>query len=369
MKRFLLLLAIAVITNSTAKAQKEKAEWYVQQYGELAIQEMLRSGVPASIKLAQGILESQSGESELAKKANNHFGIKCKPEWTGGKSYHDDDEKGECFRVYPSVQASYKDHSDFLRSRAHYGFLFLLNPLDYEAWAYGLKKAGYATAPNYPQRIIKIIRDYQLDRFSQLALDRRNSNNSADSAAYAVSTGNTALPSGMNSEKSTIKNGAVFSTTIRPTITATEPNAEEEPTVSVKETEKTKTPVTSGYPSGVFLINQCKVVYASEGTPLLVLANKYNITLSKLMDYNDLADIDILNRDQLIFLEKKQKKGVEDFHLVQEGETLYSIAQKEGIRLENILQYNNNTPSMTPVKGSKIYLKPITSNSNTSQKK
>jgi flagellum-specific peptidoglycan hydrolase FlgJ len=133
-------------------AQKQTAREYIEKYKANAIQEMIRSGVPASITLAQGVLETESGNSELVRKSNNHFGIKCHTGWEGDYDFHDDDEKGECFRVYPNAEASYRDHSDFLRSRAHYNFLFSLNPADYEAWAYGLKKAGYATSPTYPQK-------------------------------------------------------------------------------------------------------------------------------------------------------------------------------------------------------------------------
>ena len=120
----LVLIAVSV------KAQKEKGEAYINTYKDLAMAEMLRSGVPASITLAQGILESQYGESDLVKTSNNHFGIKCKTEWTGAKTYHDDDEKGECFRVYPTAADSYKDHSDFLKTRPNYAFLFNLDPTD-----------------------------------------------------------------------------------------------------------------------------------------------------------------------------------------------------------------------------------------------
>lgn len=168
-----IILAICLLVSLSVRAQKQSVEAYINTYKELAITEMLRTGVPASIKLAQGILESQSGESDLAKKSNNHFGIKCKTEWTGDKTYHDDDERGECFRVYPSVADSYKDHSDFLRSRPHYAFLFQLDPTDTEAWARGLKKAGYATSTTYPQRLLKVINDYQLQQYSLLALERQ----------------------------------------------------------------------------------------------------------------------------------------------------------------------------------------------------
>jgi flagellum-specific peptidoglycan hydrolase FlgJ len=139
---------------------------YIFLYKEIAIQEMKRCGIPASIKLAQGILESGFGNSNLAKKSNNHFGIKCKNEWKGKKVYHTDDLPNECFRKYDSVIESYIDHSDFLRNRKHYEFLFSLDPLDYKSWAYGLKKAGYATNPKYAENLIRIIEEYNLNQYS-----------------------------------------------------------------------------------------------------------------------------------------------------------------------------------------------------------
>src|ERR1700745_4131028 len=132
---------------------------YIDTYKAIAISEMKRTGVPAAIILAQGIHETQAGTSELVKKSNNHFGIKCKDDWTGSVVYHDDDERGECFRSYNTPLDSYKDHSDFLKNSARYSQLFKLDPMDYESWAYGLKRAGYATNPRYPQILIQLIKD------------------------------------------------------------------------------------------------------------------------------------------------------------------------------------------------------------------
>src|SRR3546814_726332 len=137
-------------------------EEYIRIYSSLAIEEMQRSGIPASITLAQGILESGNGNSRLARQANNHFGIKCTSDWKGGKTYKDDDRRNECFRVYRSARDSYHDHTEFLK-RQRYRFLFDLKPDDYKAWAHGLKKAGYATNPRYPQLLIGLIERYQSD--------------------------------------------------------------------------------------------------------------------------------------------------------------------------------------------------------------
>ncbi|HEX6915029.1 MAG TPA: glucosaminidase domain-containing protein, partial [Chitinophagaceae bacterium] len=172
-KIFAVLVFCLVVSGAFAQ---DKVEEYIRTYQELAIKEMLRTGVPAAITLAQGILESQSGESDLARKSNNHFGIKCKNDWTGATVYHDDDARGECFRSYDNAEQSYRDHSDFLKSRPHYTFLFSLDPTDFEGWAKGLKKAGYATSPTYADRLIGLIRRYNLQEYTLVALNRKKGN-------------------------------------------------------------------------------------------------------------------------------------------------------------------------------------------------
>src|SRR5215467_1623901 len=145
---------------------------YISRYKDLAISEMKRTGIPAAITLAQGIHETEAGTSDLVKRSNNHFGIKCKENWTGQSVSHDDDARGECFRKYAAPEESYRDHSDFLKSRPNYASLFKLDPTDYEAWAFGLKKAGYATNPKYAQVLIKLIRDYNLQDYTLIALGK-----------------------------------------------------------------------------------------------------------------------------------------------------------------------------------------------------
>ncbi len=143
---------------------KEKIQAYIERYAPIAQKEMQASGIPASITMAQGILESGMGYGRLAVEGNNHFGIKCHAEWEGQRIYHDDDEKGECFRVYKAAENSFKDHSEFLITRSRYAFLFELKATDYKAWAKGLKKAGYATDPQYPDKLISLIERFDLDQ-------------------------------------------------------------------------------------------------------------------------------------------------------------------------------------------------------------
>ena len=145
---------------------------YINNYKKLAMDEMNRTGIPASITLAQGIHETYAGKSELVLKSNNHFGIKCKDYWTGKKVYHDDDARGECFRKYDDPALSYRDHSDFLRAGERYAFLFKLDPEDYKGWAHGLKKAGYATNPKYAPILIKLIEDYNLEQYTEIAMGK-----------------------------------------------------------------------------------------------------------------------------------------------------------------------------------------------------
>lgn len=324
-----LLFLLAIFSTTLSFSQKEKAIAYVEKYKEIAISEMQRTGVPAAITLAQGILESKYGESDLSKESNNHFGIKCKLDWNGEKVYHDDDLRQECFRKYNTVEASYKDHSDFLKSRPHYSSLFSLNPTDFQAWAYGLKKAGYATERDYPEMLIKVINDYNLNQYTVIALNKAP--NSVDSSLTKTA-----------SEKITI------------TTTIVEDEKDELETVT-KTTDKKVT--VENYPKGLFSINGCKVIYASEGTSMLALAQQNNITLAKILEINDLDEVQILDKNQLIFLERKQKKGTTDFHIAVANESLHDIAQKEGVRMDMLVEYNSTHKKLNPLLGEKIYLR------------
>ena len=168
----LLTLGVSLLALSANGQDRLTREEYIQKYKSLAVEEMEVYGIPASITMAQALLESDNGNGRLAREGNNHFGIKCKSTWTGATISHDDDAKGECFRKYPSVEASFNDHSEFLDKSARYQDLFKLDPMDYKGWAYGLKQAGYATNPAYAELLIKIIEDnqlYHLDRGEEIA--------------------------------------------------------------------------------------------------------------------------------------------------------------------------------------------------------
>jgi LysM repeat protein len=363
MKQIALLILFAIST--TVHAQREKAEAYVAKYKDLAIAEMQRTGIPASITLAQGILESQFGESDLAKNANNHFGIKCKTEWTGPKTYHDDDLKQECFRVYPSAEESYKDHSNFLMTRDWYAFLFKLDATDDRGWAYGLKKAGYATEKDYPQRLLKLIDDYQLHQYSLPSLGSPTNNSNSTIVQANKNSKKQRIINQTEPESNTISEPVI----VKKSIEATEPEDKNETEVveNKKETIADNKNI-SPYPSNIFTINHSKVIYAEAGISLLSIANKYDIALSRLLEYNELSETDILTTDQLIFLEKKLKKGATDFHITNSNESLTLISQKEGVRLESILEYNKLKKEAVLHQGDKIYLRTTTTIANNSVK-
>jgi LysM repeat protein len=323
----LVYLLIALISLTTATAQNITIEEYVNTYKEIAIKEMIRTGVPASITLAQGIVETESGNSKLVKKSNNHFGIKCKETWTGPSVSHDDDAPGECFRKYENPEQSYVDHSDFLRTRKHYNFLFGLDPADYKAWAYGLKKAGYATNPAYPQMLIKYIEKYNLNDYSLIALGKKQS---AD---------------------------PIFAKNEQPVTIAVQQPAVQTPVQQSSDIvkEEIKKPVVN-YPTGEFKINEAKVVYATKGTAFLAIAQQHNVQLKWLFDFNDLKEAEVLEKDQLIFLQRKRRVGANQFHVVASGETLYDIAQAQGIRLDALMQLNQIPTNQQPAPGQQLYL-------------
>jgi LysM repeat protein len=357
----LVLLCCLVFALISVQAQKEKIEAYINSYKEMAMDEMLRTGVPASITLAQGILESQWGESELVKKSNNHFGIKCKTEWTGSKTYHDDDEKGECFRVYTTAEDSYRDHSDFLKQRPNYAFLFKLDPTDFDGWAKGLKKAGYATSPSYPQRLLKVINDYNLQQYSLTALARANNPapapaNTTVQTPVTTTVTTSVVKENTGSQAAQSLDQSITETAVKETIIVKEEPQPVTTTTQITVVTEVKVKKNSPYPAGIFSINHTKVIYALEGTSLLSLANQYDLPLSRLTEFNELAEMDILDTDRLLFLEKKPKKGATDFHTVAAGETLHDIAQLEGIRLENLLEYNHLSKNSTVTVGAKLYL-------------
>lgn len=345
----IMLTFLLLVSFRMPGSENERANSYIYQYKDLAITEMLRTGVPASITLAQGILETGSGQSDLANFAFNHFGIKCKDEWTGDKMYHDDDSKGECFRKYASVEDSYKDHSDFLKFRPHYAFLFKLDPTDYEGWAKGLKKAGYATNPQYAAKLIRIIVENNLQQYTLLAM---NAKQIRESELFVLET----KPTQVETRIATIKEKITVAPPVK--IEKQEVAIEKPVLVKTNNTVGINAPKKSTYPVGkVFTINETKVIFAEAGTSLFAVANKYNVAFKKLLEFNHMSETDILLSAQLIFIEKKPKKGAAEFHVMEPFETLLSVSQKVGVQLASLLEYNRLQNGMVPAVGEMIYLK------------
>lgn len=343
MRNVFIHIFFCLLIGNPVLAQRITAQEYIDTYKQLAMEEMVRTGVPAAIKLAQGIIETEAGNSVLVQKSNNHFGIKCKENWTGEKVAHDDDARGECFRKYPTPQDSYRDHSDFLRTRKHYHFLFDLDPTDYKAWAHGLKKAGYATNPQYPQMLIRYIEQYQLNEYSLLAMGKKkDAKDPENAAAQAVET---QTPTGGNATPvRQVENSAAQEQQKK--------NIEKPASEAV--TTATKAPQ---YPTGVFRINDTKVIYARQGSSLLAIAQQYQLPLQQLLDFNEMEEQDLLMQDQLIYLQRKRRTGAVELHIVQEGETLHVIAQLQAIRLEALMEYNFLLSTQQPANGEKLYLK------------
>ena len=368
-----LIIVCFLLGIQASHAQAESTVVYIEQYKKIAVQEMKRTGIPASITLAQGILESNSGESNLAKKFNNHFGIKCKSDWKGETTFQDDDTKQECFRVYPNAAASFKDHSDFLKNRPNYAPLFNLDPVDDSAWAYGLKKAGYATASDYPKKILKIIDDYELSQYNFPELDTVDADipvkkeitpvikdtvpvkikdtvpvkvaevvinkpvavdsvkTTTQAQIFAADTTHIALSkvNGINATSNTVANDM-------PKMKGLE--ISKDTVKQVLFTITTKKII--NYPKEKFKINSVPVLWVKAGSSFLQIAQLHKISLYKLFAFNDVEEADVATKDQLVFLAQKKKSGNKSVHMAKEGETLYDISQTEGIQLSYLKMYN-----------------------------
>lgn len=375
MKQKILIPFFILLTTITGWTQNNKTTLsYIEQYKAIAMKEMKRTGVPASITLAQAIVESNSGESNLAKNHNNHFGIKCKSDWTGAKAYQDDDAKQECFRAYDAAEQSFKDHSNFLKNRPNYVGLFLLDPVDDTAWAYGLKKAGYATATDYPKKLLKIIDDYELAQynFPELANEIET-----DSLTEVVDTpltktaSDTVISQPLVDSIKALSTDTIAKTVIQETkilnkpvgIEQTNANSYTTPlpikqlapaSIAIADTVKSvkkeipapeEKPIESiapiyNYPEGRFRINQVPVLLGKKDMSFVEIALQFNVPLYKLFEYNEIKEAILLDRDQLIFLAPKKKEGATSFHIVKYNTTLHEISQLEGVQLSQLKLYN-----------------------------
>ncbi|SEW30792.1 glucosaminidase domain-containing protein [Chitinophaga arvensicola] len=324
-RKFLLTVSFLIGLVTVLHAQNITTQQYIATYKNLAIEEMRRSGVPAAIKLAQGIVETQSGNGTLCLQSNNHFGIKCKNTWTGKTIKYDDDAAQECFRVYETARDSYRDHSDFLHANPRYSFLFQFDGDDYKSWAFGLKQAGYATNKTYPQQLIKVIEDYNLQQYTLIAMGKDPSDGGAatDKTQYAEVT-----------EKET----------------RTSPGRKNHNTTTTTK----QTP--GSFPKGIFEINGRKAVYVKAGTSLIQLADQRNMRLRKLVRFNDLENDNPPKKDMIVFLQKKSKRGSKEFHPVVNGETMHDVAQAEGVQLRWLRRRNKMNEGEEPAAGQRLTL-------------
>lgn len=321
MKRFLTVSAACILLLAAfflcLAADQGPQQQYIREYAALARSEMARTGVPASITLAQGLLESNAGRSALASKSNNHFGIKCHNDWKGKKTYADDDAKHECFRVYRNAEASFKDHSDFLRFQDRYKGLFELDPTDYRGWAKGLKKAGYATDPRYAEKLIKIIEDYDLS-----AYDRTD-----EGVEIAV-------PETPKEVESPVK------------VSAGQGGFQESVTVSLSRP--------------VYRQNGVNFVYALAGETYESIALSYNLFKKEILAFNDLAADRPLKPGEMVYIQRKKAqaaKGVDKYVAGPDGETMRDIAQRFGVREKSLRKMGGFAAGFEPSEGDTILLR------------
>jgi len=306
MKRYIstVIVCFLCISGAThARGQKyakvPSFEDYIRKYKDLAIQQQRDYKIPASITLAQGLLESAAGDSRLARLGNNHFGIKCKEEWRGGKMYHDDDAKNECFRTYASVEDSYLDHSLFLSKRKYYVSLFDLDLYDYKAWARGLQKCGYATDKSYGDKLIRIIETYELYKYDRAKLPER--------------------PPIIIDDVYDIK----YDVPERP--------------VENKSSSKYK-----NLRRHIYRVNGIHYVTVTEYDTYNSLVNDTHLKLKKLLKYNEITEDYPLREGDRIYLQSKQKYAAKGhlIHVVRAGESLHSISQFYGMKLQTLYKLN-----------------------------
>lgn len=320
-----ILLFATLIANSETKMSRRE---YIDAYKEIAIREMLQSGIPASIIIAQGCLESDNGNSNLASKSNNHFGIKCKSDWKGARVYHNDDELNECFRKYQSVEDSYVDHTNFLIQNPRYAYLFKISHKDYNAWAKGLKAAGYATDPKYAERLIKIIEDEKLFLLDDVTA------NELPKHDILAEQGKFYDPEG--AKRKLKKKGEKVIESIEDL--QIDPYGRRE----------------------VKHLNGLEIIYVEGGDTYESIAREFNMKEWEIYFYNDLqkgAEQPIANT--LLYLQRKHyiaQKG-NDKHVVLPKESMWSISQKYGMKLNRLYHLNRMKAEDKPVVGDPLYLR------------
>lgn len=295
-----LLFTLCSGTLFAASPQKQSRQAYIDKFARIAVLEMIDYHIPASITMAQACLESSDGNSELTRQSNNHFGIKCKSNWTGPSVRHNDDEANECFRKYKTAEESFKDHSQFIKGSSRYSFLFGYDIRDFKSWAYGLKKAGYATDPAYPAKLIKIIEDFRLYELDQL--DRKYVQVPDQKRSHFRLFG-------FLHKKPKVNNLDI---------------------------------VTGFHPRTIEKRNGKKSFLAIEGDEYARIAEEFGKKDWQIYQYNDAQSGDQPEAGEPVYLQAKRSKAPRgnDFHVVQKGETVRSIAQWYGVKLRSLEKMN-----------------------------
>ena len=367
-----LLLFLIGLSSIIGAAGQSQIESYIAQWAPTAVREMYRSGVPASITLAQGILESRYGLSTLAADGNNHFGIKCHKDWTGKKQYYDDDAKGECFRVYDTADESFRDHSDFLRYRDRYKFLFDFETTDYKSWAYGLKKAGYATDPGYPGKLIKYIEDYKLYEYDTMELAsvdglERKAESMTEAAGKEVKPEDHAVKV---KEKENAKQN-------KKSVKASKKKKKKKASVEDELTgEIPKSPLALEEPKRIdksqleeFKFSLSREAYSKNGVPFVTsqegetyatIAARYGLFLKEILKYNDLAAPQELLPGTVVYLQSKKnqsQKGLEKFIVDDDSQSLRDICQRFGVKMSSVMKMNGFSAGYQPGEGDTILLR------------
>ncbi len=343
-----LTLTLAAAADMAQAQERQTKQEYIDRYKALAIAHMEHYGIPASITLAQGILESDSGNSPLARRSNNHFGIKCKRDWTGERVFHDDDEKDECFRKYASVEDSYIDHSEFLDKQPRYDSLFVYSSTDYRSWARGLKAAGYATAPDYAERLIRIIEDNRLDLLDSEGGERRYDDYIAGllDPVGAEQTGSHLSDVALDTTSDTSKQGSRDEG-----MTAHDTSSVNPDTFRVT--------INSYRGYNVYMANTAHYVVAKSGDTYRSIGKLFNISASTLRRFNDAGKAADPAEGDIVYIDRKPARwnGSASLHAVRKGETLSSLAQWYGIRLRSLAKMNKIRPTEILTEGQTIRLR------------
>jgi len=315
-RQLIYILLIPLIISSCRPARQTiqpsagepNAAAYIAKYRDIAISEMIRTGVPASITLAQGMIESDFGRSTLAREGNNHFGIKCHSDWKGPVIRHHDDRRNECFRKYQRPEDSFYDHSDFLRSGSRYGSLFDLAVTDYKGWARGLKKAGYATNPDYANLLIRKIEEMDLSYYD---------------------------------------------------LGYTEDRKKVEEVERVEDVEEVATAILPATENRILENNRIQYIIVMDGETREMIEKKFNLLRWELARYNDLNENFVPSAGQMLYLQPKRDKAEpgRETHMVSEGETMYSISQLYGIRKSKLCEMNRMPEGEEPSPGSRLWLR------------